>query len=163
MQIGAVQHEVLSVLERRRTLSRYGLEEGSRKFHISLHAESLGLSGVLDLLIETEDGAFPVEFKDTTQRLNLNAKYQLTAYALMVEECLGQSVSQGFIYRIPTRRLTPVPISETLRPQDSRRYQADTAYAIRRCGCLHQRHSAANVSSANFADSALKFYEYIEN
>ena len=115
MQIGAVQHEVLSVLERRRTLSRYGLDAGSRKLHIALHAESLGLSGVLDLLIQTKDGAFPVEFKSTTQRLNLNAKYQLTAYALMVEECLGQSVSQGFIYRIPTQRITAVPISETLR------------------------------------------------
>ena len=57
MQIGAVQHEVLSVLERRRSLDRYGLEDGSRQFHISLHAESLGLSGVLDLLIETKDGA----------------------------------------------------------------------------------------------------------
>ena len=115
MQLGAVQHEVLSVLERRRALSRYGLDAGSRQFHISLHAESLGLSGVLDLLIETENEAFPVEFKSTTQRLNLNAKYQLTAYALMVEACLGKSVSQGFIYRIPTQRITVVPISETLR------------------------------------------------
>ena len=115
MQLGAVEHEVLSVLERRRTLSRYGLEAGSRKFHVSLHAESLGLTGVLDLLIETEEGAFPVEFKSTTQRLNLNAKYQLTAYAMLVEECLGQSVAQGFIYRIPTQRITPVPITETLR------------------------------------------------
>ncbi len=115
MQIGAIQHEVMSLLERRRTLARYGLDAGSRQFHISLHARSLGLSGVLDLLIETEDEAFPVEFKSTTQRLNLNAKYQLTAYALMVEECLGQSVSQGFIYRIPTQRITAVPISEILR------------------------------------------------
>ena len=115
MQIGAVRHEVLSVLERRRTLSRYGLDAGRRQFHISLRAESLGLSGVLDLLIETKDGAFPVEFKDTTQRLNLNAKYQLTAYALMVEECLGQPVPQGFIYRIPTGSITAVPISEILR------------------------------------------------
>ena len=115
MQLGAAEHEVLSVLERRRTLSRYGLDAGSRQFHISLHAESLGLSGVLDLLIETENEAFPVEFKSTTQRLNLNAKYQLTAYALMVEACLGKSVSQGFIYRIPTQRITVVPISEPLR------------------------------------------------
>ena len=119
MQLGAVEHEVLSVLERRRTLSRYGLEAGSRKFHLPLHAESLGLTGVLDLLIETEDGAFPVEFKSTTQRLNLNAKYQLTAYAMLVEACLGQSVSQGFIYRIPTQRITAVPISETLRRKTS--------------------------------------------
>ena len=59
MELGALEHEVLSVLERRRTLARYGLEAGSRKFHVSLHAESLGLTGVLDLLIETEAGRFP--------------------------------------------------------------------------------------------------------
>ena len=115
MQLGAVEHEVLSVLERRRTLARYGLDTGSRKFHVSLHAESLGLTGVLDLLIETEAGAFPVEFKSTTQRLNLNAKCQLTAYAMMVEECFDRSVSQGFIYRIPTQRITAVPITDALR------------------------------------------------
>ena len=115
MQLGAVEHEVLTVLERRRLLSRYGLDEGSRTFHLALHAESLGLTGVLDLLIETENGAFPVEFKSTTQRLNLNAKYQLTAYAMMVEECLNKTVSQGFIYRIPTSRITAVPISDILR------------------------------------------------
>ena len=45
MQLGAVEHEVLSVLERRRTLARYGLEAGSRKFHVSLHAPDLGLTG----------------------------------------------------------------------------------------------------------------------
>ena len=115
MQLGAVEHEVLSVLERRRALSRYALDTGNRKFHLTLQAESLGLTGVLDLLIETEAGAFPVEFKSTTQRLNLNAKYQLTAYAMMVEECLGHTVSQGFIYRIPTARITAVPITAALR------------------------------------------------
>ena len=115
MQHGAVEHEVLSVLERRRLLSRYGLESGNRKFHVPLNADDLGLSGVLDLLIEAKEGVFPVEFKSTRQRLNLNAKYQLTAYAMMVEECLGQTVSQGFIYRIPTRRITAVPITEALR------------------------------------------------
>ena len=71
MELGALEHEVLSVLERRRTLARYGLEAGgSRKFHVSLHAESLGLTGVLDLLIETEAGAFPrgVQEHETTTR-----------------------------------------------------------------------------------------------
>ena len=85
MELGADEHEVLSVLERRRTLARYGLEAGSRKFHVPLRAEALGLTGVLDLLIETETGAFPVEFKSTRGRLDLNAKCQLTAYAMMVE------------------------------------------------------------------------------
>ena len=115
MQLGAIEHEVLSVLERRRTLSRYGLDKGSRQFHISLHAESLGLSGVLDCSSKPKMVHFQSSLSPPPNDLNLNAKYQLTAYVLMVEECLGQSVSQGFIYRIPTGRITAVPISETLR------------------------------------------------
>ena len=75
---------------------------------------------MLDLLIETEAGAFPVEFKNTRQRLDLNARCQLTAYALMVEECFGVAVAQGFIYRIPTRRTTPIAISESLREKTRR-------------------------------------------
>ena len=152
MQIGAVQHEVLSVLERRRTLSRYGLDTGSRQFHISLHAEVPRMTGVLDLLIETEDGVFPVEFKSTTQRLNLNAKYQLTAYALMVEECLGQSVSQGFIYRIPTQRITAFRFQ---RHCDAGPSTLSNGYSVcyQTSGCPRPHHSAGNASNANFADS----------
>ena len=132
MQIGAVQHEVLSVLERRRTLSRYGLDAGSRKLHIALHAESLGLSGVLDLLIQTEDGAFPVEFKSTTQRLNLNAKYQLTAYALMVEECLGQIGFSGVYLSDPHTAHHASSDFRDTSAQDPSSDRADTEYAIRR-------------------------------
>ena len=78
------------------------------------------MTGVLDLLIETESGAYPVEFKSTTQRLDLNAKCQLTAYAMMLEECRDVKVTGGFIYRIPTERITPVTISESLREKTRR-------------------------------------------
>ena len=152
MQIGAVQHEVLSVLERRRTLSRYGLDTGSRQFHISLYAESLGLSGVLDLLIRTEDGVFPVEFKSTTQRLNLNAKYQLTAYALMVEECLVNQCLKDLFTGSPHNA------SQRFRFQrhcDAGPSTLSNRYSVcyQMSGCHHPHHSAGNASSANFADS----------
>ena len=153
MQIGAVQHERLSVLERRRTLSRYGLDAGSRKFHISLHAESLGLSGVLDLLIETEDGTFPVEFKDTTQRLNLNAKYPVDSIRID-----GRGVSRSI--RFPRVHLSdPHKTHHTsyhfrdTSAKDPRRYRADTAYALKRMDATHPHHSAVNASNANSADS----------
>jgi len=115
MQVGAVEHEVLSVFERRRSLKRYGLDEGERRFHVSLRASSLGLAGVLDMLITTREGAFPVEFKHTDQRLNVNAKYQLVAYGMIAEECLSKLVEYGFIYRIPKKSVTIVPISPELR------------------------------------------------
>lgn len=115
MQVGSVEHEVLSVLERRRSLHRYGLLDGVRAFHVSVEAPQLGLTGVLDLLITTESMALPVEFKVTDQRLNLNAKVQVAAYAMMVEESLGLTVEHGFVYRTLSQSLTAVPISTTLR------------------------------------------------
>jgi CRISPR-associated exonuclease Cas4 len=119
MQIGAVEHEVVSVFERRRSLTRYGLCEGERTFHVSLHAPSLDLTGVLDMLIITQERAFPVEFKHTVQRLNINAKHQVAAYAMMVEECLSKPVEYGFIYRIPKKNVTVVPISSAMRQKVS--------------------------------------------
>ena len=115
MQIGAVEHEILSVFERRRSLKRYGLQTGRRTFHVSLNAPSIGICGVLDMLIDTEEQAYPVEFKHTTRRLNPNAKYQLTAYAMMLEECLGKRVEYGFIYRIPSQHVTVIAMTDILR------------------------------------------------
>lgn len=119
MEIGAAEHEVISVLERRRSMKPYDLREGERSFHVSLQSPSLGLTGVVDMLVTTEERAFPVEFKHTVQRLNMNAKCQLAAYAMMVEECLDRSVDCGFIYRIMKQDLTSVPISSALRQRVS--------------------------------------------
>ena len=119
MQVGAVEHEVVSVLERRRSLRRYGLHEGERRFHVSLQAPSLGLTGVLDMLSTTHEQVFPVEFKHTVQRLNMNAKYQLVAYAMIAEEYLGKPVEYGFIYRISKQSITPVSISPVMRQRVS--------------------------------------------
>ena len=115
MQVGTTEHEVLSVLERRRSFERYGLSQGERRFHVALQAYLLGLTGVLDMLVTTQEHAFPVEFKHTVQRLNMNAKCQLVAYAMIVEECLGKPVECGFIYRIPKQNVTVIPISQVMR------------------------------------------------
>jgi CRISPR-associated exonuclease Cas4 len=115
MQVGAVEHEIVSVLERRRSLKRYGLGEGEYKFHVQMQAESLGLTGVLDMLVITKEKAFPVEFKHTNQRINMNAKYQLVAYGMMAEEFLESTVDYGFIYRISKKSITTIPINHSLR------------------------------------------------
>jgi len=119
MQVGAAEHEMISVLERRRSLQRYGLSEGEYRFHVGMQAGSLGLTGVLDMLVITQERAFPVEFKYTSQRLNLNAKYQLSAYGMMAEEYLGKTVEHGFVCRIPKNGVSVVPITPLLRQRVS--------------------------------------------
>lgn len=115
MKIGAAKHEVWSVLERRRKLRAYGLGAGERYFHVPLFAESLGLRGVLDLLIVAEGRYYLVEFKDTTQPLRQNAKLQVAAYALLVEEVYRVTVSGAFVYRIPLGRVDEVTVTPALR------------------------------------------------
>jgi CRISPR-associated exonuclease Cas4 len=117
MEAGAAEHEVLTVLERRRTLREYGLSRGERHFHVPLYAASLGLRGVLDLLIIVEGRYYVVEFKDTTQPLQRNAKLQVAAYALLVEEGYGVTVAGAFVYRIPLGRIDEVALTATLRGQ----------------------------------------------
>jgi CRISPR-associated exonuclease Cas4 len=58
----------LDALEARRTLRRYRLAEGERRYHVWLSSDRLGLSGKLDLLIVTRDGCYPVDFKHTRDR-----------------------------------------------------------------------------------------------
>jgi CRISPR-associated exonuclease Cas4 len=116
MEHGAEQHEVLAALERRRELRAYGLANGQRLFHVPLFSARLGLSGLLDLLIITEDGQyFPVEFKETTGRIGANHRYQLAGYAVLMEDVYNVEVNAGFIYRIPLKRVTMVNITAALK------------------------------------------------
>jgi CRISPR-associated exonuclease Cas4 len=104
-------------LEHRRTLRAYGLSEGRRQFQVWLSSSRLGLSGRLDLLITTPHGAFPVDFKDTREPVRYNHRLQLCAYALLVEDTLGEPVQTGFIYRVPREDVVVVEISAALREE----------------------------------------------
>ena len=111
MEEGKLEHGRTEELEERRSLRAYGLTEGQREFKVHLASERLGLSGLLDMAIVTAQEAIPVEFKNTSGPLGLNHKYQLVAYALLVEEKWGRPVRRGFVYRIPLKRSQELPIT----------------------------------------------------
>lgn len=103
MEIGKEEHLKTARLEGRRRLRAYGLTEGERFFNTYLFSPRLGLEGVLDMYLAVPRGSFPVDFKNTC-RLAVNHKYQLLAYALLLEDQLGRPVRGGFIYLIPLGR-----------------------------------------------------------
>lgn len=62
----------------------------------------LGLSGKLDLLIDSPEGLFPVDFKVTIRRPHRNHVMQLCGYyARLLEDCYRREVTKGFFYLIP--------------------------------------------------------------
>jgi CRISPR-associated exonuclease Cas4 len=101
MEQGRVAQDAIEALEKRRRFREYGLSDGERHFGLWLHSSSLHLSGKLDLLIETPDACYPVDFKYTTGRPHRNHLYQLAGYAELVREHFLKPVPAGFIFIIP--------------------------------------------------------------
>lgn len=112
MDAGKQAEDLIDKLEQRRSLRKYRLAEGTRWFHVWLRSARLGLSGKLDLLIESPEGLFPIDFKYTTGRPQKNHIFQLCGYALLVEEAHQQPVSQGFVYLIPQNEAVAVELTQ---------------------------------------------------
>lgn len=105
----------LDALEARRTLRRYRLGEGERRFHVWLNSPALGLSGKLDLLIVTPEACYPVDFKYTRDRPRRNHVMQLAAYALLVEDVMRVPVPMAFVYLTPSDQLVRINVTDLLK------------------------------------------------
>jgi len=114
MAYGAADHALLAHLEARRTLKAYGLTEGQRRFHVRLTSEAMGVTGMLDALLETPAERIPVEYKDTLGGVRLNHRVQLAAYALLLRELPGPPVRRGMLFVIPENRAYSVRLDATL-------------------------------------------------
>ncbi len=126
MDYGKDEHNRVSELEKRRKLRIYGLENGGREFHLRLNSKRLGLSGLLDMAIFTDREIIPVEFKFSTKPPSLNHKYQLTAYAMLLEdhdypqraandERRTRLVRRAFVHLIPLKRSYEIQITQSMR------------------------------------------------
>ena len=115
MTYGKETHLELDRLEKRRTFKRYRLKEGERLFHTRLYSPRLDLEGVLDMHITAGQEIFPVEFKHTSSLPSLNHKYQLAAYAMLLEEKYERTVRYGFLYLSLRNEIYPVDITPNCR------------------------------------------------
>jgi CRISPR-associated exonuclease Cas4 len=118
MEAGIAAHTQEEGREKRRSLKSYGLSEGERSFNVPLYAMELGLSGELDMLIETETELIPVDFKQS-KKIGKHFKLQLMAYGRLLEltHPTGKPVKRGFLYLIPERKATAVTLTKPLRRQ----------------------------------------------
>ncbi|NLX91670.1 MAG: CRISPR-associated protein Cas4 [Firmicutes bacterium] len=116
MEYGKMEHIEIQKLEKRRGLKPYGILEGKRSFQISLSSTHLGIHGVLDMMITSADSnIYPVDFKHSLRQKDLHQKYQLAAYAMLLEEAYQRPVRFGFLYLIPSKTIVPVEITGSMR------------------------------------------------
>jgi CRISPR-associated exonuclease Cas4 len=114
MEQGKAAQAAIESLEKRRRFREYGFSEGKRHFGLSLYSRELGVSRKLDLLIETPDGCYPVDFKYTTGRPHHNHLLQLSGYTLLVAEHFGKRVPAGFIFIITDDLTVQFPMTDVL-------------------------------------------------
>ena len=117
MEKGKAVQEELEVLEQRRKLRAYGIAEGKRKFNWWVYSPVLGLSGKLDMVIETSGTIYPVDFKYTKGRPHKNHAFQLGGYALILEDITNHKVGKGFIYLIPQKDAVVIDLTDELKSQ----------------------------------------------
>ncbi len=117
MQRGTEAEFRLDALEKRRSLRRYKLMEGERRFHVWLHSERLGLSGKMDLLIVAQNSYFPVDFKYTRGRPHRNHISQLAGYTVLVEDHFQTHVETAFIYLAPIGELVAIKMTPELKQE----------------------------------------------
>lgn len=115
MEYGKEAHVELDKLEKRRTFKRYNFADAERKYHEHLYSKRLGLEGKLDMHLVSKGEVFPVEFKYTSKTPSLNHKYQLVAYAMLLEDAYDKPVRYGFLHLHPEGEVTPVEITPNAR------------------------------------------------
>lgn len=119
MEDGILSHTEAVGREKRRQLRTYGLDHGRRSFNVPLIAVELGLSGEVDMVIETEDERIPVDYK-ASKRIGSHYKLQLMAYGRLLElvdERSDKPVKRGFLYLLPMRKAVEVRFTPALRRQ----------------------------------------------
>ena len=114
-------HEKLEEKEKRRKAALFyssQFETAQKMFRVPLESEKLKLRGNLDLLIYSNSEYIPVEYKEMSSdkgKLWLDHKYQLTAYALLVEETHNTTVKRGIVNYVSEDLVIPCEISDGMK------------------------------------------------
>jgi CRISPR-associated exonuclease Cas4 len=115
MREAIAAQELIERLEMRRNLIEYGLEGARRRFNVWLSNQALGLSGRVDLLLETKDQVAVVDFKLSSGVPGDNHRAQLGGYSLLAEAVCMLPARVAFLYRIPDNHVFSIEITPEMR------------------------------------------------
>jgi CRISPR-associated exonuclease Cas4 len=83
---------------------------------VAVYSDTLGISGVCDLVEEHGDGEWvPVEYKQGRRGQWMNDHAQLCAQALCLEEMTGKTIARGALFYFGDRRREEVILTPELR------------------------------------------------
>jgi len=116
MQRGKDEQQRQQLLEARRHLARYGLEEARRHTHLLLADDNLGLSAQVDLVLEAPEQVVVVEFKAGRPETHERHRLQLAAYLILAERAFNRP-GRAFIWWTESDHLEAVSVDAGLRSE----------------------------------------------
>ena len=84
-------------LWQRRNLSRFKLASGKTHHNLAMQDTGLGLHGIVDMAIETDEAVYAVEFKLSASSKKRGDVLQLSAYAMLLERHFSKPSTVGFL------------------------------------------------------------------
>ena len=84
-------------LWKQRNLSRFNLDTGTLHHNLALKSDPMGIHGIVDMAIETDELVHAVEFKLSAQQIKRKDMLQLSAYAMLLEEYFSKPSPVGFL------------------------------------------------------------------
>lgn len=121
LETGKEKHDSITAKEKRRKGALFydpELDQAEKMFRVALESNNLGLRGILDYLVKTKQEFIPVDYKFGFSHngcIHLNHKYQLVAYAILVEENFKTIVRRGFIHYSRDRVNAQIDLSDEIR------------------------------------------------
>jgi len=118
---GKEAHQELSKLEKRRKtiLKHIKTNKNTKKlFRINITSNKHKITGILDCLIKQENKYIPIEYKQAkTQKgkPHPHHKYQLVAYAIILDDIYNTITTKGYIYYHLDDKLIKININETMK------------------------------------------------
>lgn len=109
---GEAHHKKQAELFKRRTLSRFGLENAEFKSNVTLSRDDLNFYGICDGLIVSQTHIYPVEIKLHGDKPTKAQRMQLIAYGILAEKKFAKAFDLGFVLYEKNGKTVPVKVSE---------------------------------------------------
>jgi CRISPR-associated exonuclease Cas4 len=114
------KHEEKEKKDRRRKTMFYEKQFPNcvKLFRLHLHSANLGIEGIADCMIVNGEERIPVDYKRMFSNRGsawTDHRYQLTTYALLMEEEYSTIVRRGFVYYLPEDEAVEVRITESMK------------------------------------------------
>ncbi|WP_171017462.1 CRISPR-associated protein Cas4 [Aliarcobacter thereius] len=112
---GENYHKKQEKLFKRRTLSRFGLENAKFWQNVNLSYDDLNFYGICDALIISNTNIYPVEIKLHGQKPTKAQKMQLIAYGILAEKIYKKEFNLGFISFDKSAKTIPINVNNEMK------------------------------------------------